>query len=107
MNIVLLLQIELHGSHYSVRKFLILQRAQDFPHDAKQINQGIDDYFVEYSDEEYIDFLYSNLLEREESSEEREGWVIQIDNGLSREEIFNTFMNSEEFRDKQRYDNAG
>ena len=49
-------------------------------------------------DSEYIDYLYRSLLNREEVDEERELWMIKIQDGESRENIFYSFLNSEEFR---------
>ncbi len=57
-----------------------------------------------YTDVEYIDFLYSALLGRIEADEERESWILAIQNGLSRKQIFESFLNSEEFRKRQGFD---
>lgn len=53
-------------------------------------------------DNEYIDYLYLLLLNREEGDEEREMWVSKLRDGESRENIFYSFLNSEEFRSKNR-----
>lgn len=54
---------------------------------------------LEVSDREYVDWMYIELLNRGESDEERESWIGQINNGMSREEVFYCFLNSKEFRD--------
>ncbi len=50
------------------------------------------------TDEEYVDYLYNTLLNREESDDERASWVGTIKSGVSREDVFYSFLNSEEFR---------
>lgn len=50
------------------------------------------------TDQEYVDCMYNELLNRGESDEERADWVMQIQNGMSRQEVFYSFLNSEEFR---------
>jgi phosphoglycerol transferase len=53
---------------------------------------------IDGTDEEYVDYLYNTLLKRGESDDERASWVGTIQNGASREDVFYTFLNSEEFR---------
>lgn len=52
------------------------------------------------TDEEYIGFLYQNILGREkpETQEEKNGWLTAMRNGKSRKEIFYEFLDSQEFR---------
>lgn len=57
-----------------------------------------DEEILEIEDSEYIDYLYQSLLRREEGEEEREPWMSKIQDGESRESLFYTFLNSEEFR---------
>ena len=57
-----------------------------------------------FSDDTYIDFLYSSILGRKESSEERDSWVKTLEKGVSREDVFYDFLNSQEFRIRQGYD---
>lgn len=68
---------------------------------------GVEPYFVEYSDEEYVNFLYSAVLQRECADEEQDSWVNQLENGMDRKSVFDAFFNSDEFRLKNGYLNAG
>ena len=58
------------------------------------------DIINDYSDAEFIDFLYLSLLGRKESDEERNTWIEIIKDGSSREEIFYSFLSSKEFQSK-------
>lgn len=53
-----------------------------------------------FTDEEYIGFLYQNILGREkpETQEERNSWTTAMRNGKSRKDIFYEFLDSQEFR---------
>lgn len=62
------------------------------------------DIIKTYTDVEYIDFLYSALLGRKERDEEREAWISAIKNGSSRKEVFESFLNSKEFRIRQGFE---
>ena len=53
---------------------------------------------LEASDQEYIDSMYYEVLNRGESDEEREFWVVQLQNGMSRQEVFYSILNGKEFR---------
>ena len=57
-----------------------------------------------YSDEAYVDFLYTSILGRTESDEERQDWVANLQNGTNREEAFYSFLNSSEFRAGQEFE---
>ena len=52
------------------------------------------------SDEEFVDLVYSNVLERTPDEEGRNGWVAQLKEGKSRGEIMIGFSDSQEFRTK-------
>lgn len=55
------------------------------------------------TDEEYIGFLYRDILGREqpETEEERNNWIVAMRNGRSREDVFYEFLDSQEFRSGQ------
>lgn len=53
---------------------------------------------LDVSDNEYIDRLYNELMNREESDRERENWTAQMRDGMERQEVFCSFLNSAEFR---------
>ncbi len=58
-----------------------------------------DQSVLQCSDQEYIDSMYYEVLNRGESAEERDSWIEQLQNGISREEVFYAFLNSTEFRE--------
>lgn len=53
-----------------------------------------------YSDAQYIDFLYTDILGRTtiESNEERNDWLARVDGGMTRKELLLQFLSSQEFR---------
>ncbi len=51
------------------------------------------------SNEDYIYILYKSLLTREPDESGFRGWVNQLEEGRSREEILNEFLKSEEYKD--------
>lgn len=53
---------------------------------------------LDVTDNEYIDYLYYTLLNRDATVEERDLWINAIKNGESREKIFYSFLSSEEFK---------
>lgn len=57
-----------------------------------------------YSDDSYVDFLYTSILGRTESDEERQAWITNLQNGTNREEAFYNFLNSSEFRAGQGFE---
>lgn len=61
-------------------------------------NCGFDDESV--INEEYISFIYANILGRTESPEENQNWVNGLNNNITRKEVFMEFINSPEFRYK-------
>lgn len=56
------------------------------------------DVIKDCSDVEYIDFLYETILRRKEIDEERNLWLEYLQKGGSREDVFCSFLDSEEFR---------
>ena len=62
------------------------------------------DFVKNYSDEEYVDFLYNRMLGRVESRDEQEQWLEQIKNGVSRQDVCNSFLICDEFRSIQELD---
>lgn len=57
-------------------------------------------------DDDYIKYLYESLLGREADEAGAEGYMRAIQDGTPREEIFYSFLNSEEFRAKERLNNS-
>ncbi len=56
------------------------------------------------SDEKYIDDLYHAYLDRDADEEGKVGWINALNSGMSREEILDSFSQSEEFQKiKARY----
>lgn len=58
----------------------------------------------EGTDEEYIDYLYTFFFNREESIEEKNIWVNKMKAGITRENVFDEFLNSNEFRAQQGFE---
>lgn len=52
------------------------------------------------SNEEYVVFCYKSILEREAAVSEVSGWVMYLERGGSREALFMSFLNSDEFKSK-------
>ena len=50
-----------------------------------------------YSNEEYVDILYTTILGRESDNAGKTGWVNELEGGASREHILNGFLFSPEF----------
>ena len=63
------------------------------------------DVIKDCSDVEYIDFLYETILRRKEIEEERNLWLEYLQKGGSREDVFCSFLDSEEFRIGNGYQN--
>ena len=57
------------------------------------------------SDSNYIDYVYNSLLKRSESEKELKYWLREIDKGITREEIYYRFLDSQEFRNLYKLDN--
>ena len=49
------------------------------------------------SDEEYINYLYKVILNRNASAREVDNWISILNNGISRKNIIDSFILSEEF----------
>lgn len=71
---------------------------QNNPHAHSVLFDSIVDVVKNYSDEEFIDFLYSSILGRKEEDEEKDAWISVIKSGADRKDIFGDFLRSEEFR---------
>lgn len=50
-----------------------------------------------YSNEEFVTFLYKVLFNRTPDEEGFQGWISALEDGLSKEEVVRRFANSEEF----------
>lgn len=55
-------------------------------------------YGGETSDEDYVNALYNNVLERDADAAGLEGWTTQLDNGATRADVLLGFSQSAEFR---------
>lgn len=66
---------------------------------------GISHVADHYTDQEFVDFLYRAVLDRNETDAERDYWIGEIQNGVSRETVFDRFLSSEEFRIQKGYEN--
>lgn len=53
------------------------------------------------SDEEFVDYCYNVVLGRDESDDERIAWVNSLKGGKTREDMVLSFLQCEEFRNKQ------
>ncbi len=49
------------------------------------------------SNEEFVDILYQTLFDREADSGGREGWLNELTNGTSKDEVMYGFFNAQEF----------
>ncbi len=54
----------------------------------------------QYSNTEYVKKMYWGLLDRGADQDGLNQWVQQMNNGMSREELFNGFADSDEFKEK-------
>lgn len=54
--------------------------------------------YASLSNKDYVSFLYEAILGRSESGEENNGWMTQLENGVSRKNVLRSFLSSEEFR---------
>jgi len=52
------------------------------------------------SDAEFVDALYSGILNRAPDSEGKQGWINKLSSGSSRSEVAMGFINAEEFADR-------
>lgn len=52
------------------------------------------------SDDEFVEFLYFKLLGRVPSEEEKESWIQVLESGTYRQDVFNSFLKSSEFRSR-------
>jgi len=59
-----------------------------------------DKYKDVLNDDEYIDMLYGALLGRVADSEGKIGWLQELDAGMTRDEVFRGFLDSEEFKNQ-------
>lgn len=57
-----------------------------------------------YPEKEYIEYLYSDILGRKATEEEIVGWEHKLQGEMTREDIFVSFLNGIEFREKQGYE---
>ncbi|MGN0636774.1 MAG: DUF4214 domain-containing protein [Huintestinicola sp.] len=57
-----------------------------------------DDEFANYTDEEYIGFLYNTLLRRYPDQRGLNSWCKQLENNVTREEAFYSFLFKDEFQ---------
>lgn len=59
------------------------------------------------TNDEFVDFLYQNLLGRELGADEHALWVEEIEDGTERQSVFSSFLRSSEFRANQGFDAQG
>lgn len=52
------------------------------------------------SDDEYVDFIYDVFLDREPDENGRDSWTHALKSGISRQDVFCSFLEGDEFRNK-------
>lgn len=64
----------------------------------------IEDQIFEATDEEYVIWLYQNIMGREPDNEGKAMYLKRLKDGSSREDLFNFFISSDEFRKNRQLD---
>lgn len=78
-----------------------MNRLQSGEENAAEVARGIffSDEFLQrdYTDEQYVEFLYRTLFGRKSDAAGKENWLNCLENGVSREFVYHGFAESEEF----------
>lgn len=78
-----------------------MNRLQSGEENAAEVARGIffSDEFLQrdYTDEQYVEFLYRTLFGRKSDAAGKENWLDCLENGVSREFVYHGFAESEEF----------
>lgn len=81
----------------------IKEHANGIVHGKEQTREMLYDVFfadVDVTDEDYVKLMYTKILGREPTKEETEMWIQDMESGLSKNEMMDIFLTSEEFCSK-------